>query len=157
MVLRGLLLSLLQHLFAYQLIPVGVMFNTSINRKFVNMKITAFQKLLTWLKVLTGIQVYSIILSVLMGSRVQESFFVEPATFTVSVHEVVQAVNDQHLATGARNSVSRRPRPLAGGDSRALSRPPASQLGSQTQPCRALLPCIIISIVHGTGSTGLAA
>ena len=93
MVLRGLLLSLLQHLFAVQLIPVGVMFNTSINRKFVNMKITAFQKLLTWLKVLTDIKIYSIILSVLMGSRVQESFFVEPATFTVSVHEVVQAIN----------------------------------------------------------------
>ena len=35
--------------------------------------------------------------------------------------------------------LSRRPRPLAGGDSRALSRPPASQLGSQTQPCCALL------------------
>ena len=32
MVLRDLLLSLLQHLFAVQLIPVGVMFNTSINR-----------------------------------------------------------------------------------------------------------------------------
>ena len=28
---------------------------------------------------------------------------------------------------------------LQGGDSRALSRLPASQLGSQTQPCRALL------------------
>jgi len=70
------------------------------------MKITAFQKLLTWLEVLTGIQVYSIILSVLMGSRVQESFVVEPATFTVSVHEVAQAINDQHLATGACNSAS---------------------------------------------------
>ena len=55
------------------------------------------------------------------------------------------------------NRISRRPRQLAGGDNSALSRPPASQLGSQTQPCRALLPCTIISIVHGTGSTGLAA
>ena len=70
------------------------------------MKITAFQKLLTWLEVLTGIQVYSIIRSVLMGSRVQESFVVEPATVTVSVHEVAQAINDQHLATGACNSAS---------------------------------------------------
>ena len=41
-----------------------------------------------------------------MGSRVQESFVVEPATFTVSVHEVAQAINDQHLATGACNSAS---------------------------------------------------
>jgi len=45
---------------------------------------------------------------------------------------------------------SRRPRPPAGGDSRALSRPPASQLGRQTPPGRgALLPCTIISTVGG--------
>jgi len=45
---------------------------------------------------------------------------------------------------------SRRPRPLAGGDSRALSRPPASQLGRQTPPGRgALLPCTSISTVGG--------
>ena len=36
--------------------------------------------------------------------------------------------------------------------SHALSTLPASQLGSQTQPCRALLPCTIISIVHGNSA-----
>jgi len=75
---------------------------------------------------------------------------------------------DMHVAVSFTDRMfhislfTRRPRPFAGGDSRALSRLPASQLGSQSGRAvhyyfvSELLPvqCTNQIIVHGTAGSG---